>query len=433
MKKIKNTTKKKGITRRDFIKYSAGTGIMMGMPALQAFGGHKHKGDRPSKKTERRTYYFNLSHADIDARHYMIAGSVKHKLKRVTPKVLKMARSQNRFLNYVPDDAVTHYASKIRLPADAIQLCHVKSKYSGDTDGSWSMPLMFFHLPRKALKNTWKLKPAGEPHTFAKLKFYENHSRLSGNSLKDYIDENDLKDNFETAKTLVFHHPEMLCGDADSATYIQNTIIAGQSATNTLAGILTMQKEPSESGGWATLEPYIDPDTGQPYLNSKGEKQCFPRWSDLTLTFTGNAIKPSLKQAKDDPILGVNITNLDPAQDNPEIQGKIWKVFDGVTTIDASTQAGSGAFSYNFSNQSRDHGYQAFGDRHRMSDPARSHRHIRIPVGTNWRIPRIRHDEGLDHELGRGVHLAAGLPYSHHPAVCQLRSSIKGHKHPEHD
>lgn len=359
MKKIKNTTKKKGITRRDFIKYSAGTGIMMGMPALQAFGGHKHKGDKPPKKTEKRTYYFNLSHADTDADHYMIAGEVAHKLEKVTPKVLKMARSQNRFLNYVPDDAVTHYASKIRLPADAIQLCHVKSKYRGNADGSWSMPLMFFHLPRNALKNTWELQPAGEPHTSAKLKFYGNHSQAPGNSLKDYMDENDLKDNFETAKTLVFHHPEMLCADAYNGTYVQNTIIAGQSATKTLSSILTGQGEPSESGGWATLEPYIDPDTGQPYLNSKGEKQYFSRWSELTLTFTGDAIKPSLEQAKDDPSLGVNITNLDPALENPEMQGKIWKVFDGVTTVDASTQAGSGAFDYTFPNKSRDHGYQA--------------------------------------------------------------------------
>ncbi|MBE9572082.1 MAG: hypothetical protein IMF11_15745, partial [Proteobacteria bacterium] len=351
MKRIKNTTKKKGITRRDFIKYSAGTGIMMGMPELQAFGGHK--GNKPSKKTERRTYYFNLSYADMDADHYMIAGDVAHKLEQVTPKVLKMARSQNRFLNYVPDDAVTHYASKIRLPADAIQLCHVKSKNKGDHDGSWSMPLMFFHLPRKALKNTWKLQPAGEPHTFPKLKFYENHSRLPGNSLKDYMDENDLKDNFETAKTLVFHHPEMLCADAYNGTYVQNTIIAGQSATETLSNILTGQGEPSESGGWATLEPCIDPDTGKPYLNSKGEKQYFSRWSELTLTFTGDAIKPSLEQAKDDPSLGVNITNLDPALENPEMHGKIWKVFDGVTTVDASTQAVSGAFDYTFSNKSR--------------------------------------------------------------------------------
>jgi len=98
---------------------------MMGMPTVPTFC--SHKGDKPSKKTEKRTYYFNLSHADLDADHYMIAGSVAHKLEQVTPKVLKTVRSQNRFLNSVPDHAVTHYASKIKLPADAIQLCHVKS------------------------------------------------------------------------------------------------------------------------------------------------------------------------------------------------------------------------------------------------------------------------------------------------------------------
>jgi hypothetical protein len=359
LKKIKNTKRKKGITRRDFMKYSAGTGLLMGMPALHAFGGHRYKGDKPSKKTEKRTYYFNLSHADMDADHYLIAGSVAHKLEVVTPEVLKIAKSQNRFLNYVPDDAITHHASKIRLPADAIQLCHVKSKNKGDAYGSWSMPLMFFHLPRKALKNTWKLQPVGEPHTSGKLKFYDNHSQSPGSSFQDYLDENDLKDVFETAKTLVFHHPEMLCGDANSATYIQNTIIGKQSSTTALAISLSVQGTPSETGGWANLEPYINPETGLPYLNSKGEKQYFHRWSDRTHADTGNAVMPSLEQAKDDPILGVNITNLDPTQDNHEMQGTIWRVFDGVTTVDASTSIGDGAYDYTLTNKSRDHGYQA--------------------------------------------------------------------------
>jgi len=41
------------------------------------------------------------------------------------------------------------------------------------------------------------------------------------------------------------------------------------------------------------------------------------------------------------------------------MQGTIWRIFDGVTTVDASISGGNGAYDYALTNLSRDHGYQA--------------------------------------------------------------------------
>lgn len=375
MKKIKKNYKRKGLTRRDFLKYTAGTGMMMGMPSLHAFAGLK--GDNHSKKTEKRTYYFDLSHSDMDADHYMIAGIESHKLKKVTPKVLKMARTGNNFLNFVPDHAVTHYASKIRLPADAIQLCYVKCKHNGDTDASWDMPLMFYHLPRKDVKKSWKRKPAGESYTHAKLEFYGIDSELIGNSANVSLQMDNFKAVTETATGLVFNHPELICGDTVASVHIQNNIISAQPKTNVLSIMLKAQ-----GSDWATKKPIIDPTTGEPYKNSMGEDQFIFQPSDTTLKYMGDAIHPSLKQAKDDTSLGVNITEMSSDVINPELQGKIWKIRDGVPTRQADTGNTLGyedSFSYAFSSLSPHFEYKAS-----ISSVDSTTREVKILLENSW-------------------------------------------------
>jgi hypothetical protein len=151
-----------------------------------------------------------------------------------------------------------------------------------------------------------------------------------------------------------------VCGEPDAAAHIQNNIIGSCPQTRILATRLGQQGEATEKGGWATLETYINPDTGKPYYNSRGKKQYFTRYSDLTLQFTGQAIHPSLEQAKNDRTLGANITNLSPEQENSGMSGKIWKVQNGVTTVRAQTQTmDNAAYTYTFDSDSPSHGFRA--------------------------------------------------------------------------
>lgn len=351
-----------GITRREFIQYTAAAGTTLALPRFLT--GCSDSGGSISSDTEYRHYYFDLSHANPAHEFHMKAASQYVNLKRTDSEILRTARQSNPLLSLVPDNHITHYAFNIPLSASNICLCWIVGEDPSILDGAWSMPLMFSHLPKSALHAAAQW-PGADPEAWAhKFRIYGAYPSAPVGVSHAYLLADDFKNWQGHATTLVFGHQELICGEPDSAAHIQQNIIGPQSKTHLLAEVLKSQGPATESGGWATQEVYINPDTGKPYLNSKGQKQYFPRWSDETLAATGGAIHPSLKQAKNDTTLGANITHLDPAQDNPQLSGTIWKVRDGVTTVDAGeVDPGAGVvgsgFDYAFAAKSCLHGYSA--------------------------------------------------------------------------
>lgn len=357
MKRENENRKRTVITRREFMQYSAAAGAALAVPGL--FPGCSDSGTSTSPGTESRTYYFDLSHADPAHDFHMKAASQYVKLKKMDPETLKTARASNPMLSLVPDENITHYIKDVLLSSEAICLCWLVGEHPSAIDGTWNMSLIYYHIPKSALKMAAQWPGANPEPGSTKLRLYGADPGALVGVPGAYLWEDDFKNTQDQATALVFGHQELVCGEPNSAAHIQKNIISPQPTTYELAIKLQQQGPATETGGWATQEVYIDPDTGKPYLNSKGQKQYFPRWSDETLDGTGQAISPSLQQAKNDTTLGANITNLPPDQENPEMEGKIWKVFDGLTTVDAGSLTGDEGFDYTFDNKSREHGYLA--------------------------------------------------------------------------
>jgi hypothetical protein len=360
-------TRHQKLSRRTFLKYAAGAGVLLGgSPLLQL--PESAQAARPQKPhLESRTYLFNLSHMDTSVHDViLVAGTQRLKLKRVTPGVRRKARRDHPILQYVPDAHLTHHFT-LDMPADAIQLCYLQRVARGKKDGSWDMALLFCHLPVSALRHARQRgllqAERGLPKVHVKWQRYGlTPDDLA--ALNDPVGEAMLQDTTDQATTLVAGHPELTSGEPNSAAHIQNNIIGVQSTTQVLGQVIAAQGPATPDGGWATQTPLINDDTGQPYLNSLGQIQYVPVWSQETAQFAGQAISPALDTAKDDTTLGVNITTIDPTTitDNDPTaptNGAIWTVQDGMPTVDQSSTAALAAtvLPYQFSNQTPGHGY----------------------------------------------------------------------------
>ena len=370
MKKSKRKNQE-GISRRDFMKYTAaGAGMMLGMgKLLTACGGGG--GTETRGGTEKRTYFFNLSHIDFSAHDILlVAGNKRQKLELMTPEVLEIARNDYPILRAVPDQQITHHISDIELPADSLQLCYLQRVSRTATDGSWDLAHLFYHLPTAAVLQAQERRGVSRSVVGNALKSVKwgryGITTETRQALADPVGEDNFKDTTDQAVALVFNHPEILSGEPNSAAHIQTNIIQQQPATGALAQALASQGPATPNGGWATQTPVIDPDTNQPFLNSQGQTQYIPVWSQTTNQFAGQAILPSLGAVKNDTTLGVNITNIDPTtittnDPNAPTNGRIWTLHDGMPTVHQASAAAqslqASGLSYKDTNQSPGHGY----------------------------------------------------------------------------
>ncbi len=367
--KRKNRTR---LSRREFIRYTAGAGLLLGMGNLLTACGDDNgesNSTATTTQTETRRFLFNLSHIDFSEHDViLVAGKQRQKLEHTTPEVLEAVRQDHPILQEVPDEHITHHLPAIEMPADAIQLCYLQRVSRTATDGQWDLVMFFYHLPTAALRQAQERRMVTKTEDFPPVPVKWAKYGITADqrtALADPIGEEVLKDSTDNAVALVFHYPELISGEPNSAAHIQTNIIATQPTTQVLSAALERQGPATPSGGWATQTPLIDPDTGQPFLNSQGQIQYMPVWSQETEEFVGQAILPSLSVAKNDPTLGVNITDIDPAtiqNNDPDAptNGAVWTLHDGLPTVeqsaDASLQATSG-FSYTVKNQSPEHGY----------------------------------------------------------------------------
>src|SRR5262245_38794400 len=132
-----------GLTRRQFLTYSAAAGLLAGLPSGRpASAAARAHSNRP---TERRTVFFNFSYeADHEtATYFVVIGERRLRLQSLKKKgaddLVTRERRRNAFLRHVPDDAFTHALPNVALPADAVQLCYViKIEDPDPTPGEWA-------------------------------------------------------------------------------------------------------------------------------------------------------------------------------------------------------------------------------------------------------------------------------------------------------
>jgi len=369
-------TTRSGVSRRAFLQGTAGAGVLLGVGARLSAGTPPPRGAAPTARsqprTEPRTYLFNLSHMDT-SRHdvILVAGKQRVKLKSVTPATLKKVRQEHPLFNAVPDAHLTHRVEDLAMPAEAVQLCYLQRVARGKKDGSWDMALLFSHHPTAALleaRQRGKAR-AGEDAAPVPVKWarYGITPEIR-EALNDPVGEEMLQDTASQAVTLVAHHPELVSLEPTSAADVHN-IIGAQRSILSLSQVLQLQGPATPTGGWATLTPLINPETGQPYTNSQGQVQYVPVWSQTTGELAGLAMLQALDTVKNDSLgtahsLGVNITGIDPTtittnDPNAPTHGKIWTLHDGMPAVGQSASGGllETGLAYQLTNQSPDYGY----------------------------------------------------------------------------
>lgn len=359
--KIDELAAKYGMTRREFLKITAQSGMLLGMSSALpgCFNNNTTlKKDDDSPQREKRNYYFDLSHTDEEDEHYLIAGEKPVKLNKCDSQIVK--KSGNPLLQAIPEDKVTHHVTT-DFPSNELQSCYIRTIKPGDADGVWSMSLSFLHLPTTSVKQAAVRGSHGLLGSSAKLSHYGIDATVfnSMNTKEAYLHEDEHKSFADLAIDVVFSHPELICGQIEAAGHIIKNIISPDPNTFILTAMLTEQGSATVSGGWAILDPYINSETGEPYLNSEGLIQYYTRWSSTTLKYGGTTILSSMKKAKNDVTLGVNITGLDPDSDSDisSTSGKIWKVYNGIPTVEMDATGVETSFDYTFSKKSREHGY----------------------------------------------------------------------------
>ncbi|MGD2056148.1 MAG: twin-arginine translocation signal domain-containing protein, partial [Gammaproteobacteria bacterium] len=364
-----------GITRREFLQAStavAGLGMGLGLGGMLTSCHDDNNGGNGGggAGTEVRTYLFDFSQMDTSNHDMVMVAGVRHVLlKPVTASRLAEFRRTHPILELLPDARITHWI-KLDMPASGLQLCYCQRISHTASDGSWDMVMQFYHFPISALQNARARALATRPQAPVPVKWARHGvSAAQLAALADPVGEDMLKDSTSTATAMVAGHPEVACFQADTAAYIQTSIIGTQSQTQMLAGVIESlgAAEPQSdwqqcgdaftlnSSGWATLVPVCNPDTGQQATNSQtGAMQYVPVWAQETNVAAMYAITPALASVKADTTLGANVTTSPASTD-----GIIWTEHDGTTTVDQTTsgQVATSDLGYITKDQSPGHGY----------------------------------------------------------------------------
>lgn len=320
------------------------------------------------------TLFFNFSY-DPKHRETQYCVSIGGELYRLeylesagASPVVQRERASNAFLRGVPDHAFTHVLDNVQLPADSVQLVHVRSSFE-PTTGAWNMDRIFFHIPMPAGPAFFErfATAVGKPLPLsAKRQRYGIAPALSAGEL---LEERALVDSTDHAAALVGLHPELLSVDPASAHILHSGHITTNHmldpVSSTLEALGTAEPQASANqpnpSGWATLVPVTD-DNGVPLKNTtgknyKGYNHYNPEWHPDVLPLLRQAQGSVMQGVKDDESLGADVTGVPPGG---APLGTIWHRRDGLTHIDQSpgTLADTSAVPYTLVNKIPHSGYR---------------------------------------------------------------------------
>jgi hypothetical protein len=337
--------------RRRFLHQLSGAGLALGSAPwlVNCGGGNPPDADLPSGET--RTYYFNLPGASADTEYFLVAGTVHHKLLNATPAHLAAVR---RDIPALPANGLTHVAEAIPMPAQSPQVCYVKGVH-GAGAGDWTMHTMLYHVPKVGAATAAVLRTACKAEGDLQRQAFTSCPDVSAADLQSLIagatfcgdpQYDDYKDYFDHAVALISNHPEIGSFDPATLAYVQQNIICADPGVFDLAVSLVRQGAATTTpGGWATLVPFIDPNTQKVRIDAHGQQVCSVKYSQETLGKMGVAMQSVLRAIKDDSNLGVNITALKPDEFNAALKGKMWTVRNGTPTAPGAGTGTSALFT----------------------------------------------------------------------------------------
>lgn len=127
-------------------------------------------------------------------------------------------------------------------------------------------------------------------------------------------------DYVSTAQSFLFHHQDLITNDPALADIIVNTYMVGDknvsTAINTMADLMRSMGQPTETSGWATLEPFTPPEN--PETGFDGKTTYYKQ--NPTVQVQNAALAPL------QPLL-VNVNN------DPNFKDKKWTVQTGSSTV----------------------------------------------------------------------------------------------------
>lgn len=367
-----------GPTRREFLTAAAIAGLPLALtPQLTAWAAET---SQPSQGEEQSALFFNLSH-EVDhqtARYFVMISGRRYRLRPVNerPRLLRRERRRNRFLQAVPDGAVTHFIPNFAAPANTVALGYV-IKNPDTTAGTWTMSSIFFQLPSGAVaaahrRGVAHFGPAALPLS-AKRRLYGHPAAVS---VEDYLEEQALMDVSDHATALIGLHPEVLSAEPNSAAHIQKNLIQSNGATVALGiqiqqlGDAAPQQTPNQPNtkGWATLRPFTNED-GTQLKNARGTNvglnQYDPEWHPVIQQTAGAGIRGVAQKVKDDQSLGADVTGALNGEAPPPLTGTIWHRRDGVTNVDQSVAVAlrnAGPINYTMVPSTPQNGYNCTAD-----------------------------------------------------------------------
>ena len=301
------------ISRRQFNKLTlaAGASLMFGGSIFSGCNSSDSDTGYP-KGTENHTLHFDLSRLDADGEHILHTDAVHYTLQKHTPETLAKTAFGSDGYN-IP----THYAEDVSFTSNKAHAFHVTTTHPERGPGFIMAAL---HIPQAARDKAGK--EAREKGLYADAQTRRSF-RDAGDvcSQQDEITD-DFLTGFDSAKALVFHHPEISSLDPDTAAKVEVHINNSSAVSNLASQICSLgpayEHDDAYDDGWCVLVPLKDAD-GNPKLDANNNQIYDYQFNPDLNTYIRDAVHEVLKAVKNDQDLnGVMYTSHPVGSDENE-------------------------------------------------------------------------------------------------------------------
>ena len=239
---------------------------------------------------ETATLHFDLGHLAAQQKFTLHVGVQRYALTPHTPQSLAQSRRDNSALALFPDERVSHFAESVQLPSNALVMLRVTAPKRSEEHPLDRLVQVSLHIPRATrAAGVAKRKGSGLP---AKLKAQWGSNPLPPDE-KIIIDIGNYPTALDTAKTLIFLHPELLALQTTWGEKIYVLIDDAEGLTE-LAGSIYIQST-NHDGNWVMSDYHLSKD----YRTGNPTGKNIYVWSDETLEMMALPLQDILRKSKD--------------------------------------------------------------------------------------------------------------------------------------
>ena len=293
-------------TRRDFHKATLAAGAALATGGLISGCGGGSGTPSSTLTHSAANLHFDLSHLPADSLHTLRVAGNRIALVPHTEDSLAAAGAAEPYL--AGKQNVTHYASDVQMPDHKPLHFSVTTEHPVRGHG---LVYACIHIPerdRTAARSSANSSAKGLRSKTA-CSVDSNDRKRPFSSVECKISDQ-LSDNFHTAfdsaKALVFHHPEIASTDTSVAAAVEALMEASAVVANLASEICTLgpayEHDPAFADGWCVLVPLTNSD-GTPKLDTNGTQVYDYQFNPHLNGFISAAVKEILSLIKNDPSL----------------------------------------------------------------------------------------------------------------------------------